>query len=193
MNKPTKTLQAYLESFRENFSAGIEGITRAARSYADAVREHSDKARKAFHEAYPAVSDATWEKLRLIGNGDVHPAVMLCTDRIGARLARLPMQEQKKLLDGKYRLKCVSRTTGEVESVPLSDLKPRHEHVLFDGDKLRTVNEQRKFVKSLTATAKTIPGPPYRIEGAMLVVVRACRLGANEIKAILAKMEGGKC
>lgn len=45
MDKPIKTLQAYLESFRENFSAGIEGITRAARSYADAVREHSDKAR----------------------------------------------------------------------------------------------------------------------------------------------------
>lgn len=186
---PKRSLSAYLADFHTHFSSGIESITKAAKCYADAVREHSDKARNAFHKAYPAVTEATWEKLRLIGNGDMHPAIMLCTDRIGARLARLPMCQQKKLLDGRTHFRCVNRTTGEVESVALSDLKPRHERILFDGDKLRSVNEQRAYAMQMTESAKTVAGPPYVIEGGLLVVVRACRLGVNELKAIIKKIE----
>lgn len=189
--KPTKTLAEHIKAFRAEFQTGVEAIARAAKIYATAVLEYPDKAVKEFHATYPAVSAATWEKLRLIGNGDVHPAVMLCSDRIGLRIARLPIKEQNKLLDGKTALKVVKPSTGEVEEVPLSKLAPRHEAVLFGPNNVRSITEQREFVKERIKEADKHKILPYVIEGQMLVVNRACRLGLQELEAIIAQIRGG--
>lgn len=185
---PAKPLDAYLQEFKAAFGNAVESIAKCARIYAAAVIAHPDKAKERFHEAYPAVTDATWEKMRLVGNGDAHPAIMLCTDRIALRIARMTMEKQRELLDGKTALKCVNRTTGVVESVHLSDLKPRHEAVLFDGTHARTVAEQRAYIAESAKAAKTAPTPPYRVEGALLIVTRACRIGVKELRAILKQM-----
>ena len=189
---PTKPLSAHVKAFRAEFVSGVEAIHRAAKIYATAVREYPETAITAFHAAYPAVSQATWEKLRLIGTGDVHPAIMLCSDRIGLRIARLPIKEQHKLLDGRTSVKVVKPCTGEIETVPLSKLSPRHESVLFGTDKVRTIAEQKAFVMERIKSASKDKVLPYRIEGQLLVINRACRIGIQELEAILVKMRGVK-
>ncbi len=192
MNKKNMTpVLGYVSRFSAKFKIGLGAIEEAAKIYAEAVRLYGDMAQAAFNDAYPAVSEATWDKLRLIGNNDAHPAIMLCTDRIGLRIARLPFEDQKRLLGEGGSVKVVNKTTGETEEIAVSEIKPRHEAVLFDGDRARSVAEQRKYIREKANEAAPAITTAYRIEGSILVITRACRLGVSELKSIIKKLEEG--
>lgn len=185
------SLNGYLQLFKANMGSAEESIRLAAKAYADAVLHYPTRAQTVFHNAYPHVSDLFWDKLRLIGNGDVHPCVLLFSDKMSWKIARMPMREQKRILDGRKTFEVVDRQTGNVERVSFTALKPRHESVLFDDkrNKFRTVEEQREFILNETKDRKT-GGVPYVINGDTCVILRKCVLGVSEVEHILKIMKG---
>lgn len=182
------TLDSYLNEFAIHLGSAIESIDKAAHIYAAAINEFPEEAQQKFEEAYPHVTENTWEKLRLIGNGEADPKIMLLSDKFAARMIRLPVQKQKETLNGDS-FQVVNPQTRKIEKVQYYDMKPRHERILFDDTKgrVRTLSEQVAFIDEQNAKPKRVP-LPYSVETDALVVHQACRIGKTELMQILEAM-----
>lgn len=185
--KPRKTLEAYLAAFAANMDSATTHILEASRQYVAAIEDYGDAALPAFRARFPGVTQATFDRLRTIGMGDVRPEVLYLTGPVAARVARLPYAEQGKVLGGHGCKFSVVTGSGETVVRHLANLSPAEEKTLFDErGRRRTLAQQREY---LAARVRLNPASrPYRIDGAWLVVNRACRIGRAELGEILRRM-----
>ena len=192
MNKTPETSNArkIAEAVREfgaNLKGAVESLARAARVYADAVAKYGDEACEAFQNAYPGVTPATWDKMRRVANGGLVPEAMLISDRAAARIERLPLKEQQKMLGGKKTLRVVT-ARGTVDDKPLSRLSPcEYDAVFSQSGKIRTEAEQRKFYADAAARKRVTKD--YAIEGNCLRVFRATKFTKAELVEIVGRMK----
>jgi hypothetical protein len=191
MNTPeTSNARKIAEAVREfgaNLKGAVESLARAARVYADAVAKYGDEACEAFQNAYPGVTPATWDKMRRVANGGLVPEAMLISDRAAARIERLPIKEQQKMLGGKKTLRVVT-ARGTVEDKPLSRLSPcEYDAVFSQSGKIRTEAEQRKFYADAAARKRVTKD--YAIEGNCLRVFRATKFTKAELVEIVGRMK----
>lgn len=188
--KQKKTINQFVASFANHLGAGIQSIYLAAKEYADAVVEYPDKASEEFHKAFPQVTEATWDKMRLVGSGSAVPAIMLVSDRLAFKIARMPIDKQKSIFGTDAPLRIVNRTTGKVERVRIADITARQERILFDDEKneVRSVAQQKKFVETLNDGDAKESLPPYEVQGNVLFVRRRCNIGREELVRIIGSM-----
>lgn len=185
-NTNKKPLRDYLAEYRVALGGAVEQLKRAATVYAKAVAEYGDEAAIAFHKAYPGVSATTWEKMRLVGTDSAVPEIMLLTDRVGARIMRLPLAKQRAMIGGKTKLEIVT-PRGNIVRKPFTALTRTEEDAAFkeNGEK-RTVAEMRAYYAEKTADHEVLK--PYDVQGNVLVIHRACRIGKAELVQILEAM-----
>lgn len=185
----TEELDTYLHNFGIHLGTAIDAIDQAARNYAAAIRDYPETAQQAFEDAYPHVTRNTWDKLRLIGNGEADAKVMLLSDKFAARIIRLPVAKQRETLNGDS-FAIVNAQTRKIENVNYYNLKPRQERILFDDERgqVRSIPEQVAYIDRENARKKTIPRP-YTVETDALVIHQACRIGKVELIDIVEGME----
>ena len=180
--------QAVLK-FGIEVGATIESLRRAAKVYADIIAKYGAEAEAAFKASYSNVSEGTWEKLRLIGNGDLMPHVLLMSGTMAQRVMRMKKSEQEEFMHDNNGVEVFNEQTRKVEFVKYVDLKPRHERILFDEKgNVRTIEEQKAFVEAAPAVPVKRATVAYCIDGDTLVVNRKCRIGKNELAGILRRM-----
>ena len=189
--KPSKgagSISSYVRGFASHMSSAIEHIQQAAILYAEALNKFGDKAQASFENEYPHVTQNTWDKLRLIGNGEADAKIMLLSDKFAARITRLPIAVQHQTLNGDS-FEVVNPQTRKIERVNYGEIKPRHERILFDDElgKVRGIADQVKYIDDENRRKKTRP-LPYTVETDALVVHSACRIGKVELEDILEEM-----
>lgn len=183
---PAVSIETYVENFGVVIGAAAVAIQKAGEIYSAAIDAHGDKAAEAFHKAYPAVTGATWDRLRLIGKGCAVPETLFLSDRISRRIEMLPIDEQREMLGGKTTLKVVT-SKGAVVDKPLADLTAAEEDTLFtETGRKRTIAEQRR---RWAERAQHKTSPAYEVRGNTLIVRRACRIGKDELTLILEGMK----
>ena len=196
MNKPKtsnvrkhrKPLQAYISAFAAGMNAATAKILEAAQQYVAAIEDYGNAAAPAFRKAFPGVTQATFDRLRSIGMGDVRPEVLYLTGPVAARVARLPYAEQTKVLEGCGNKVAIVTPAGRTVRRALAELSPAEEKTLFDMDgRTRTLAQQRAYLAA-RVRENPVTAKPYRVDGAWLVVTRACRIGRVELGEIMRRM-----
>lgn len=176
-----------VREFGANLKGAVESLARSARVYADAVAKYGDEACAAFQNAYPGITPATWDKMRRVANGGLVPEGLLISDRAAARIERLPLKEQQKMLGGKKTIRVVT-ARGTVEDKGLSKLTPfEYDAVFSQSGKIRSVDEQRKFYADAAARRRVTPD--YTVEGNVLRVFRATKFTKAELVEIVGRMK----
>lgn len=184
--KPARSLDSFVVEFGQKMGSAVKQIAAAAKVYATACLNYPDEAVEAFRRAYPGVTLSTFDRLRVIGNGDACPEVLLLSDRMACRVARLPLADQRAALQGAEEVEIVT-PRGTTVRRPLVGLSAKEEAVVFDEEgRRRSLEQQRAYY---VARAKRPVAKPYAIEGAFLVVRRACRIGRTELATILGRMK----
>lgn len=169
--------------FGRHMQAGTKHLYEACCIYAKTIMDDYTAA-DAFCKAYPMVSKTTWDKMRLVGVNAIEPTLLLLSDRLCGKLARLPIKDQKVICAAKIK---VVRPSGRVVAKGIREFTREDEKRVFaDGMKVLTVPEQRKGIKKKANRA--FAGRPYSVEGETLRVFRACVISMNEIAAILNKI-----
>lgn len=181
-------ITAYVKGFGNHIGSAIEHIQQAAILYVEAIAKYGESAQQAFCEAYPHVTQNTWDKLRLIGNGEADAKIMLLSDKFAARIVRLPIEVQHTTLNGDS-FSVVNPQTRKIENVNYGEIKPRHERILFDDEKgnVRGIAEQVKYIDEQNRRKKR-KDLPYTVETDALVVHKACRIGKVELEDVLEAM-----
>lgn len=183
----TRRINRAVRAFGVELKGAVASLERAAHIYADAVTKDGDDACRAFAEAYPGVTPATWDKMRIVANGGLVPEGLLISDRAAARIGRLPLKEQQKMLGGKKTLRVVT-ARGTVADKGLCDLTPMEYDAVFSASgKIRTETEQRKFYADSAARRRVTPD--YAIEGNTLRVFRATKFTKAELLEIVGRMK----
>ena len=182
-------LTAYVKGFGNHMGAAIEHIQQAATLYAEALKKYGGAAQQAFCDAYPHATQNTWDKLRLIGNGEADAKILLLSDKFAARIVRLPIEVQHTTLNGDS-FAVVNPQTRRVENVNYGEIKPRHERILFDDEKgkVRGIEEQVRYIDEQNRRKKQ-KDLPYTVETDALVIHQACRIGKPELEDVLEAME----
>lgn len=182
-------LDKFVADFSKHLNTAISSMLAASKTYVAALKEYPDSAQKAFEKKYPQVSATTWAKLRAIGHGDANPSIMFFSDKFAAKVMRMPKTKQDEVLNG-VSFDVFNPTTRQVEKVDYSEMKPRHERLLFDDNKtaFRTVYEQKDYA-DLLAAAKKKTYSPYAVKGDKLEVYTACTITKGEVEDILEEME----
>ena len=178
----------YVKGFSQHIGAAIDHIQQAANIYAEAINTYGEAAHDAFAKAYPHVTQNTWDKLRLVGNGEADAKIMLLSDKFAARIVRLPIEVQHETLNGDSFC-VVNPTTRKMENVNYGEIKPRHERILFDDERgrVRGIEEQVRYIDEQNRRRKSRE-LPYTVETDAIVVHKACRIGKVELEDALEVM-----
>jgi hypothetical protein len=190
--KEAAGLERAVVQFGRAYGKTLKNIRQMAQIYSNAVKTYREKAVARFSAAYPVFTENTWERLRMIGNGDANPGILFVSDIAATKVCRMTKNEQDEFFSGTNGIEVYNPQTRKAETIGYDQLKPRHVCMLFDKQgKCRTLAEQvafsNKAAKSKETKNKEIP--PYAIEGSFLAVRKRCRIGLNELKDIVAKME----
>ena len=185
-NAKAATIEAAISAFRKELNIGISALKKAGQIYAKAIIQFPEEAEKRFHEAFPEVSESTWDKLRLVGNGDIHPSLLVMRDSVAAKIARFSRKRQDAILTDREAFVVYNDKLGSASRVSITKLTPKQFDIVVQKDgKVRTVEEQMQFAENNRSAKDTRRVLPYKIEGGSLKVIRPCTIGINELKRIL--------
>ena len=173
------TLKKDIAKFGDHMKKGAAHIAKACAIYADAVaNDHT--AAYAFQDAYPYITESTWDKMRLAGLGAMEPKILLLSDRLANKLIRLPINKQREIVCDDIEI----IKDEKVVKKNIRHMSKKEQKLAFD-DKMnkRTVDEQKTVIVLKRKTTV-----PYQIEGCTLKVNRACILSLKELKLIVSKL-----
>ena len=160
-----------------------------ARVYA----QDPDAIRKA-QEAAPHIPASLFAKLLKIGEGSMHPSLLLNGCVAYQRLATLPYHSQDQAIKAGRVPVVINAATGESLSVPLVELTPAQATQVISTTGVRTKQEQQSFLRSrqvdtsrAEATEKIV-GPLYSIRGRNVEFNVGCTLSQQDLLRILSEM-----
>jgi len=81
-----KKLEQRIAEFASHMNQGLESLNKACKVYAATIREMPE-AIKAFHDKFEFITETTWDKMRLVGDGLMDVKILLLTDRQGHKIA----------------------------------------------------------------------------------------------------------
>lgn len=186
-------LNKRLDEFGKNFNASLDSLKKACEIYAETIRMDFSTAVK-FHERFEFISQVTWDKMNLVGNGVVDVQLLVLSDKIASKIAKLPADEQRRILEKPFTIhkariihdphkKCSTIKDNKIKKL-VKDMTDGEFARVFDPDmKVRTKEDQIKL--KLT---KTVPIPVYEVNGRLLQVNRKCVFTREQLVKIISDM-----
>lgn len=146
----TSTTENNLISFESSLSeissglvAAADGLARAARAYVAAI-DADPVFRTWVSERLPSVSGTMWRRLEAAGRGLLDHRVLAGVP-FGHLIAKLPLSEQRAVLDGPTE---VLLPDGDILRVSLDSMTQKQAAQVFGADHLRTPSQQRAWLES---------------------------------------------
>lgn len=134
-----------VDMFANLVRAGVEAWTEAGRILVEAIDADPDFSRKV-RKAHPEISPDMLILFERIGRRQVYPAIVL-DNSVGAQaLLALPYDDQERLYRGNIEV-AVGTTGSRVVVKRIGDLTRTDVHRVFDGDHVRTHEEQRTYLR----------------------------------------------
>jgi hypothetical protein len=143
-NEIAARTETYIEQFGEKLRAGVLAMYEAAQVYATAISADPE-ARVQFEARYPQITQTFWTRLELVGSGDMHNTLLLDSSQGGDRLRRLPVGQQELAINNGINVLSADGTALRVDYKNLTSDQIR---MVFAGDHIRTLSEQRAWVES---------------------------------------------
>ena len=183
-----------IKKFKECIGNALESIAAAAKQFAGDIERFPQDAPKAYKEAFPDVTDKSWELLRRIGNRDLVPtAFFLERDSVISLVSRLPYKTQTLLL-GDVDKPAIPQNVwdGKKERTKLVKEMSRVEvQRLIDPStcKIRSIAQQKEYCPvEIVECVLTEASAPYAVIGNVLKIKRKCEIGINELSKIAKKL-----
>jgi len=157
------------------------------------VAKEPDTLRK-ITEIAPEIPASFLANLVRVGEGSLHPSIMLNGCPAYRRLASLPFSSQESALKSGRVPVVIDAATGEALNVPLVDLSPAQVGQVFSLTGTRNKEEQQGFLRRkqvATAQAKAveaIAGAPYSIRGKAVFCNAGCVLTQQDLIRLLGEM-----
>lgn len=172
---------------------GMNSLMESAAMTARLVAKEPDTLRK-ITEIAPEIPASFLANLVRVGEGSLHPSIMLNGCPAYRRLASLPFSSQESALKSGRVPVVIDAATGEALNVPLVDLSPAQVGQVFSLTGTRNKEEQQGFLRRkqvATAQAKAveaIAGAPYSIRGKAVFCNAGCVLTQQDLIRLLGEM-----
>jgi hypothetical protein len=172
---------------------GMSSLMESAAMTARLVAKEPDTLRK-ITEIAPEIPASFLANLVRVGEGSLHPSIMLNGCPAYRRLASLPFSSQESALKSGRVPVVIDAATGEALNVPLVDLSPAQVGQVFSLTGTRNKEEQQGFLRRkqvATAQAKAvegIAGAPYSIRGKAVFCNAGCVLTQQDLIRLLGEM-----
>lgn len=172
---------------------GMSSLMESAAMTARLVAKEPDTLRK-ITEIAPEIPASFLANLVRVGEGSLHPSIMLNGCPAYRRLASLPFSSQESALKSGRVPVVIDAATGEALNVPLVDLSPAQVGQVFSLTGTRNKEEQQGFLRRkqvATAQAKAveaIAGAPYSIRGKAVFCSAGCVLTQQDLIRLLGEM-----
>jgi hypothetical protein len=172
---------------------GMSSLMESAAMTARLVAKEPDTLRK-ITEIAPEIPASFLANLVRVGEGSLHPSIMLNGCPAYRRLASLPFSSQESALKSGRIPVVIDAATGEALNVPLVDLSPAQVGQVFSLTGTRNKEEQQGFLRRkqvATAQAKAVEaivGAPYSIRGKAVFCNAGCVLTQQDLIRLLGEM-----
>jgi hypothetical protein len=172
---------------------GMSSLMESAAMTARLVAKEPDTLRK-ITEIAPEIPASFLANLVRVGEGSLHPSIMLNGCPAYRRLASLPFSSQESALKSGRVPVVIDAATGEALNVPLVDLSPAQVGQVFSLTGTRNKEEQQGFLRRkqvATAQAKAVEaivGAPYSIRGKAVFCNAGCVLTQQDLIRLLGEM-----
>lgn len=132
-------------------------------------------------------------ELEKMGRGLLLPSLMAEAFPATQYLARLPLSEQQRLLDGSIELVTVTDGGHDLLVVAVRDLTDRQCRQVFAADEVRSAGAQRVWLESQATNvalgrAKDEAAITYKVQGGKLKVLKECEFSRRELAQILSQL-----
>ena len=173
------TLKKDIARFSNHMKKGADHIQAACKIYADAVmNDHT--AVYEFERAFPYITQSTWDKMRLAGTGAIEARIIMLSDRLGAKLIRLPLDEQRRLMIEDIEI--IKTKSKKIVKKNIKDMNYTECERAFTPD-MKVIPVEKQVIKKTRTTSL-----PYVIVGKTLHVKRSCVLSLKELKLVVQKI-----
>ena len=173
-------------AFVQLLEAGVSKIQEAAHMLKRLV-DSDPGAIEQIREINPAISPNVLTKLLLVAEGHLMPQLLLNSAPAFKRLQSLPFTIQQQALKRGAVDLVTDADSGETLRVRLTDLEPKHIAQVFDGSGIRSVDEQRAYLKRTVVRVRkaTDDDYPWLVKKDRVVVHRPCELTKKDVLRIL--------
>ena len=191
----SETVETYIQQFRQELESSNCSVLRMGEIYVAALKLNHRCGPK-FTEAFPQVSGNRWERLRLIGHGDVDVDIWYMSDLAAVAALRLREVDRTAMIAAaKEGVDIVSRDGKTIRKVDLKNPSQEKLNILIDKTtrRLRTIEEQREYLeeKRKAKAAGEAANLPYSVEGSFIQVRRTCRLMKTDVRNMLLELFEG--
>lgn len=172
---------------------GMSSLMESAAMTARLVAKEPDTLRK-ITEIAPEIPASFLANLVRVGEGSLHPSIMLNGCPAYRRLAALPFSSQESALKSGRVPVVIDAATGEALNVPLVDLSPAQVGQVFSQTGTRNKDEQQAFMRrkqisaAQSAQIAGITGAPYSIRGKAVFCNAGCVLTQQDLIRLLGEM-----
>lgn len=175
---------------------GIECWMKAGEMYVRMLSEDPEMPDKIVQE-YPSITKSILRRFEQLGNGTLHPKLLM-SNCIGARCLRaMPYSEQEEYFQ--EPLKYLVSTNDGTESLMIgyASVDAEQAKQLFARDHVRSLGEQRAYIEAKKTQQKIDQAilnleqqekSPWVVKRKKLFINYACVLSKDELVAALAKM-----
>jgi hypothetical protein len=180
-------------SFIALVSSSVKDLVESANMLVRLRANDEDVLRK-ITEIAPEIPASFLANLVRVGEGSLHPSIMLNGCPAYRRLAALPFSSQESALKSGRVPVVIDAATGEALNVPLVDLSPAQVGQVFSQTGTRNKDEQQAFMRrKQIATAQSaqiagITGAPYSIRGKAVFCNAGCVLTQQDLIRLLGEM-----
>ena len=190
---PSDVLAA-LDEFQKAYEEAGGNVQKMAMIYARTIHKRPS-AGDIFAKRFPKITENRWQRLRLIGNGDIDPDVWLVSDRAAMTMMRLGPETSKTLISAiDTGIEIYDSRTGKPRIVSVKDISAHTVNILVDKktNTLRSMQEQIEYVDELRNKQKSkFAGTPYVVSTGCVEILRKCVLGRSDLQHIISQMFNG--
>jgi hypothetical protein len=179
----------YVSEFRQAFAAGMDGLAKAGKIYAEAIDAHpANAARIKSQAADMNLPESTWSSLEKLGRGQIHIKCLLGSNvRNLGKIKLLPYSIQERIFNGdRFELLLAD---GATLMVDLREIESAQADQLVDRTTIRSIPAQRAWLAKHKPTDPTMPEVlPYIVRGGKLHVLKAATFTRADLKKFIAEL-----
>jgi len=183
--------QSKVDEIIDLLNGAMEAWVKAGRIVAE-IADEDEKALEAIAENVPLLTIGVLRKLEKLGRGQLLPELLVPTRPGLARLAKMPIDVQRRYLHQPVPLLVQGPSGMDELLVRVADLQGHQLDQVFDVDGVRDLGAQRAKLESRKPSPLHVePGTcPYSVKDKTLRVTHPCELSLKELTVIVAQMAG---
>jgi len=189
-NKMMKT--NYVTAIKGAFENGMRELQLACEIYVQAIDEDYNNKEFIQKELGHLIPKPAWAGMEQVGRGTIDKRLSFERGGKNAKyIKRLALSDQKRIMDGEF-VELLTVNGDGLQVNPLTASKEQAEQ-LFDGDSIRTLDEQKAYRESVEREWEMIEKTvevfeTYRIERGRLIIPTGCILTKDEVMNIALRM-----